>query len=353
MPRSSTPRHYRRSPLRTVWPSPAGPARRRQAAKADPEYGVPAEPSWREVDWPAVTSQVEVHGRELNYVSLGSSDDVVLFVHGLGGSWQNWLENLPAVAASGRRAIALDLPGFGRSQMPAEPISITGFAAAVDGLCDALGLGAVHLVGNSMGGFTAAEVAIRHPERVTTLTLVDAAGITSNQIAKNPLAERFAVTALGGNGAATATGPDGQPRLLQLLRRPAGVHAALAIVARHPTRLARDLLREQFHSLGSPGFMPAMQAIFHYDFVERLPEIACPTLIIQGEKDLLVPLGDAYAFEQRIAKSTVVTFADTGHVPMFERPAAFNAALLEFIGQDVAPHEPDAQDAPLLADGRA
>ena len=350
---TSDPRLYQRGPLRTIWPSPAGPARRRSAAKADPEYGVPAVPSWREVDWPSVTHQAEIAGRPVNYVSLGEGHETVVFVHGLGGSWQNWLENIPAIAASGRRAIALDLPGFGRSPMPAEPISITLFAHTVDALCDQLGLGPVHVVGNSMGGFTAAETAIRHPGRVTTLTLVDAAGITSREIAKNPVAQHFAVTVLGGNGAATATNAEGTPRALTMMRRPAGVHAAMAIVARHPTRLARDLLGEQLQSLGSAGFMPAMEAIFHYDFVGRLPEIGCPTLIVQGEKDLLVPLGDAYEFERLIPKSTVLTFADTGHVPMMERPAAFNAALLEFVGADAAPHEPTAEDSPILADGRA
>ena len=331
MARSSAPREYQRGPLRTLWPSPAAPARRRSAAKADPEYGRPAEPSWRGIDWPGHTHRAELRGSSVNYVSLGEGDQTVVFVHGLGGSWQNWLENLPAVAASGRRAVALDLPGFGRSAMPVEDISITLFAATVDALCDHLGLGPVHVVGNSMGGFTAAETAIRHRERVETLTLVDAAGITTREIAKNPLAQHFATTVLGGNGAATATDAEGRPRALSLLRRPAGVHALMAMVARHPTLLARDLLGEQLQSLGSPGFMAAMDAIFHYDFIERLPEIDCPTLIVQGEKDLLVPLGDAFEFQRRIPRSKVITFADTGHVPMMERADAFNRALLEFV----------------------
>jgi pimeloyl-ACP methyl ester carboxylesterase len=350
---ASEPRHYQRGPLRTIWPSPAGPSRRRSAAKADPDYGVPAAPSWRDLDWPSLTHQAQIAGRPVNYVTLGEGDETVVFVHGLGGSWQNWLENLPAIAASGRRAVALDLPGFGRSAMPQEPISITLFASTVDALCDELGLGPVHVVGNSMGGFTAAETAIRHPARVTTLTLVDAAGISSREVAKNPVAQHFAVTVLGGNGAATATDADGKPRALTMMRRPAGVHALMAMVARHPTRLARDLIGEQLHSIGSAGFMPALDAIFHYDFVERLTEIGCPTLIVQGEKDLLVPLGDAYEFERLIPKSTVLTFADTGHVPMMERPAAFNAALLEFVGADATPHQPDVQASPILADGRA
>ena len=74
--------------------------------------------------------------------------------------------------------------------------------------------------------------------------------------------------------------------------------------------------------------------------------------MIQGTEDLLVPLGDAYEFERRIPKATTLILEDTGHVPQFERPAAFNQALLEFLGQDVAPHEPSVEESPTLAQER-
>lgn len=336
--------------MRAVWPSPARPTGRRAARRVVGDYGVPAEPGWREVDWPSVTRTAQVGGRDVNYVSLGEGDRAVVFVHGLGGSWQNWLENLPATAAAGYRAIALDLPGFGCSEMPDGPISMTGFAQSVDHLCDALGLASVAIVGNSMGGFTAAEMAIRHPDRVERLVLVDAAGI-STALGRNPVSERvgklLVTGVIGGGGAAPS-----ETQLKAMLRRPGLVHLAMGAVARHPTLLSRELIAEQMLSIGAPGFMPALDAIVNYEFLDRLGDIGCPTLVVQGTEDVLVPLGDAYEYERRIPKATTLILEDTGHVPQFERPATFNRALLEFLSRDVAPHEPSSDESPVLAQER-
>ncbi len=316
-------RHYRRGPLRGVWPSPARPLTHRAAGKADGEYGQSDQPNWREIDWPAQTNRVQINGRSVNYVELGTGDQTVLFIHGLGGSWQNWLENLPRVAES-HRAIALDLPGFGRSEMPVEPISITGFAAAVDAFCDALGLGPVVLVGNSMGGFTAAEVAIQHPERVEQLVLVDAAGISSASVARSRAGERLARQLM-------MRGQGDPQSASKMLTRPGFIALGMGLVARYPTRLSKELLSEQLLTFGDEGFGDSFEAILSYDFRHRLEEIGCPVLVIQGEDDVLVPLGDAIEFCERIPGAKLLTLPDTGHVPMFERPVQFNDALLSFV----------------------
>ncbi len=320
---ASSQRHYRRGPLRPIWPSPARPLTHREARKADDRYGVSDNPDWRSVDWPAHTKQMLIDEREVNYVELGSGEPAVVFIHGLGGSWQSWLENLPRVAA-GRRAIALDLPGFGRSEMPADPISITLFAHTVDHFCDQLGLGPVTLVGNSMGGFTAAEVAIRHPERVEMLVLVGAAGISSAATGRSRLGEKFArgLMMLGQRDPSAAQ---------RILTRPGFIALGMGLVARYPTKLSKELLSEQLLTFGDKGFRDSFEAILAYDFRDRLSEIDCPVLVIQGENDILVPLGDATEFCERIPHAQLVTMADTGHVPMLERPIQFNDALLHFL----------------------
>ncbi|MFM9139961.1 MAG: alpha/beta fold hydrolase, partial [Solirubrobacterales bacterium] len=259
----------------------------------------------------------------VNYVDIGEGVPVV-FIHGLGGCWQNWLENLPRFAEN-HRAIALDLPGFGRTPMPDEPISITFFARIVDHFCEALDLGRVSLVGNSMGGFTAAETAIRHPERVDELVLVDAAGITSATISESTIGERFARSIL------SSAQQDGSADLSRLLKRPGLIALAMGFVARYPTLIARDVLAEQLLSVGAPGFQDSFDAILAYDFRDRLGEISCPTLIIQGADDILVPLGDAHRYAEIIEGGEIVVFDDTGHVPMLERPVDFNSAVIEFI----------------------
>ncbi len=323
MAETSSKPPYRRGPLRTVWPSTARPLSHRAAGRADEGYGRSDTPDWRDVDWPAHTHQVEVDGIPVNYVDIGEGIPVV-FIHGLGGCWQNWLENLPRFAES-HRAIALDLPGFGRTPMPDEPISITFFARIVDHFCEALDLGRASLVGNSMGGFTAAETAIRHPERVDDLVLVDAAGISSATIAGNPIGERFA------RGVLSRGQKNPPPDMSRLLKRPGLIALAMGFVARYPTLISRDVLAEQLLSVGAPGFQDSFDAIIAYDFRDRIGEISCPTLILQGAEDILVPLGDAHQYAEAIEGGEMVVFDDTGHVPMLERPVDFNNAVIEFI----------------------
>jgi pimeloyl-ACP methyl ester carboxylesterase len=102
-------------------------------------------------------------------------------------------------------------------------------------------------------------------------------------------------------------------------------------VVRHPTRLAPDLLWELAQGQGAPAYLLAVDALANYDFRERLPEIACPTLVVQGTDDMVVPVRDAYEFERLIPRSQTLIMRDTGHLPMLERAATFNRALLEFL----------------------
>jgi pimeloyl-ACP methyl ester carboxylesterase len=130
-----------------------------------------------DVDWPAHQRWIEIDGTPANVIELGDGPPL-LFVHGLAGRWQNWLENIPHFAGR-HRVVAIDLPGFGASAMPREAISIAGYARFLEGVCDVLSIDAAAVVGNSMGGHIASELAIRSPQRVERLMLVAAAGISA------------------------------------------------------------------------------------------------------------------------------------------------------------------------------
>ena len=104
-------------------------------------------------------------------------------------------------------------------------------------------------------------------------------------------------------------------------------------VARHPTRLPPPLVAEQLKGSGKPGFIDAFHALSNYPIRDRLSKIACPTLIVWGDSDKLVPTSDADVFEELIEQSRKVIYEDTGHVPMFERPARFNADLRDFLAE--------------------
>ena len=144
-------------------------------------YGPVGRSEWMDVDWQPHLRWVRVEGRWMNLVDIGEGP-VVLMIHGLSGCWQNWLENIPFFARD-HRVIAIDLPGFGESEMPEKKISISPLRRHVDALLDALEIDEpVRLIGNSMGGFIGAELAIRYPQRIERLVLVAAAGLSVETI---------------------------------------------------------------------------------------------------------------------------------------------------------------------------
>ncbi len=323
-----------------VLPTAAPPATPWSAKRADSDYGKSASPNWRQVDWQSHLSQMDIDGRKVNYVELGSGDGPpIVFVHGLGGCWQNWLENLPYFAQR-RRVVALDLPGHGSSEMPAEKVSIPGYGRTLTALCETLELGRIDLVGNSMGGFVAAEVARGNPEMVNKLVLVSAAGITSVDMKRSPGPAVLKI------GAALATYT--AARFKQIAARPMTRHLALALVARHPALLAPDLVYEGLmKGTGKEGFDDALRATLNYDFRDRLDDIACDTLIVWGRNDAVLPARDADEYERLIPNSRKTVLDDTGHIPMVERPATFNDKVSDFLGGEAVgePTEGSASEA--------
>jgi pimeloyl-ACP methyl ester carboxylesterase len=309
------------------------------ALPTDPgPYGPIGRSAWMDVDWRAHRRFVEIDGRRVNVVEVGEGDTPIVFVHGLAGSWQNWLENMPAFAAAGHRVIAFDLPGFGASEIPREKISIPGYGRVVDALLDRLGVGPVVLVGNSMGGFIAAEVAIQFPARVERLVLVSAAGLTIEYQRDERIlgALRFGrrlLMAWGGFVGARSEAVARRPRARELLMR---------LVVAHPDRLPAPLVAEQVRSAGTPGFVDALDALTDYPIRARLGEIACPTLIVWGAEDRLVPVRDADEFERLIPGARKVVWPDTGHTAMLERPPAFNRLVEAFVAEEPRGAKPDA-----------
>jgi pimeloyl-ACP methyl ester carboxylesterase len=309
---------------------PSAPTAPWHARRADEDYGKGAEPDWRQVDWAGHLHQAEIAGSRVNYVDIGSGDEPpMVLVHGLGGQWQNWLENIPRLAQE-RRVIAPDLPGFGLSEMPSDRISISGYGQMVDALMEHLEIERADVVGNSMGGFVASEVAVQFPQRVERLALVSAAGISSASVSRAPV--------LTVGRIATAVTAYTAARHRAMARRPLTRHLALAFVARHPSKLRADFVWEGFmKGAGKEGFDNALRACVEYDFRDRLPEIRSPTLIVWGENDSVIPCKDAEEFERLIPDSRKLVMEDTGHVPMAERPAVFNDLLLDFLADTSVP----------------
>jgi pimeloyl-ACP methyl ester carboxylesterase len=282
-----------------------------------------------DVDWAAHQRWVSVEDRWVNVIEIGSGPPLLL-IHGL-SCWQSWLENI-CFFAGDHRVIAMDLPGFGATAPPVESVSISGYAHMLNGLCEALGVERAVVVGNSMGGFIGAELAIRFPARVERLCLAPAIGLDMEHVRAERrklgnLVENILFFALAWL-ALHSDMPARRPRLRERL---------LPLVVAHPERLSGELILQVMRATGKPtGFKPALDAMTRYPIRDRLGEIVCPTLIIWGEEDRLVPVSDASELEWLIPNSRKLIYEDTGHLPMLERPARFNADVRAFLDEPVA-----------------
>ena len=286
-------------------------------------YGDP-DPDWLGIDWSEYRHEIDVVGARANYVEMGEGPPIV-FVHGLSGAWQNWLEQIPHFGRS-HRVIAVDLPGFGASPMPPWEISVPAYCTFLRDFCEPLGVERCAIVGNSMGGFIATEVAIAEPERVSHLVLVSAAGITWARARREPAAM------IGRVGRAAA--PLALRFQMSGIRRPGIRRRAFGGVFHDPEGLRRELLWENVvPALQSPGYYDAMTTLVGYDIRDRLEEIDDPTLIVWGRNDRVVPVPAALAYRRRIDHAELHIFDNTGHVPMMERPVRFNRLLGGFLGR--------------------
>jgi pimeloyl-ACP methyl ester carboxylesterase len=293
----------------------------------DGDYGREGRAPWLDVDWQAAQHRLEIDGREVNYCELGEGP-AILFVHGLGASWQSWLEQLPEFAAS-HRVVAMDLPGFGYSESPSEDISIEYYARWTAQFMDVLGIESAAVVGNSMGGFVSAELAIKVPARVQRLVFVSAAIFWQNRRRAQPLVQLARMSdAVVARALVRATDDIATRRRLR--------YAALATAGfRYPQYVSDELAHEMVRSARrTDGFLPALQALAGYDLEEELPKISCPTLIVWGANDQLVSVKDAERLEDLIPASRREVFERTGHVAMLERPERFNRLLEEFLAEE-------------------
>jgi pimeloyl-ACP methyl ester carboxylesterase len=290
------------------------------------DYGV-SDGRWLEIDWAERIREVSVEsslGRTpVSYVDQGEGPPILL-VHGLGGSWRNWLENIPFLADS-HRVVALDLPGFGLSPMPDRPISMPAYGDLVLRFADQVGLGPeTYLIGHSMGGFISTESVTTAPDRFARLSVVSAAGISFASIS----GYRKSVTA----AVVKMMIPVAAARMQRNLGRKRLRAASFAGVIAHPSMIGLEILWElgSYATLHSPGLYEAAYALGGYDSREALGGIEIPTQVVWGQQDRLVPVGAAYSYERRIPDSELSLVDDCGHMVQLERPARFNREITRF-----------------------
>jgi pimeloyl-ACP methyl ester carboxylesterase len=263
---------------------------------------------------------VTVSDHRLRYVRAGSGPAVVL-IHGFASSLYTWKDVLPLLAPD-HELLALDLPGFGESDQPPD-LTFEDLPRAVVGLMDRLGVERAALVGNSMGGGTAALVAARHPERVTALALVDSAGFHRDP-SEHPGVVRLARSSLG-------------PLVAHLPVRRLLLEGALRDVLVDDALVTDERVAEYLAPLLRPGACSSIQSLVDSfarrpdDLRQALPEIEAPTLVIWGREDGWIPLDHADRFVETIAGARKVVLDGCGHMPQAEKPEELGRLLREFL----------------------
>ena len=264
---------------------------------------------------PAVADkQAEVFGQQIHYQEAGSGP-VVILLHGLGGDVSNWAPTIPALAKQ-YHVYAIDQIGFGQSAKPMIAYRVATLVDFLHGFYKQVGITKATLVGNSLGGWTAAAFTIAYPDKVEKLVLVDAAGYSPERSGLKLTRETLQLL---------------NPATLADLKRTLGTifyNKALITDATVEQFFAQKLKRGDGYTISQ--FLET--ALTGQDFLDsKVKQIKAPTLVIWGRQDELTPLTMGEAFAQDIAGAEKAYLDKCGHVPQIECAAAFNTALLKFL----------------------
>lgn len=263
-----------------------------------------------------------------HYHEAGSGEPLVL-LHGSGpgvSGWSNFRGNLP-VLAERFRTLVPDLPGFGLSELGPLNCAYPKVAAdAVIRLMDELGIDRVHLLGNSMGGWVALELALAHPSRVGRMVLMGPGGLAANVFSPEP--------------------SEGARRLAEFLKRPSreGMQAWVGTMVANTAVVDDQLINERMTNAMRPGVIDSALAIFgslrrHPDPVPtwaRLDQIGSPTLVTWGRDDRMVPYDGAAFGYRRLPNAELHVFSRCGHWAQVERKDDFERVVVEFLTRKTA-----------------
>lgn len=273
-------------------------------------------------------STARVDGIELYYEEHGSGDPLLLIM-GLAADSRAWMFQLPALSQR-YRTIVFDNRGVGRSSKPAGPYSIHQMADDTAQLLDALQLPRVHVVGVSMGGMIAQELALRHPQRVRSLVLACTYPEPDAEVERH---REFSVSQLGGSVTA-----DGGVSIDIKAIDPMMFFQTLLPTVFNPEFIQNELpkLMQIFSGALEFGFsleaiLGQVQAVMTHKATDRLHQIAVPTMVITGDADRLIAPGNSDILARAIPNARLVKIPGGSHGFNFETPDAFNREVLGFL----------------------
>jgi 3-oxoadipate enol-lactonase len=242
----------------------------------------------------------------------------VLLLCGIGAKRQGWYRQLPVL---GRhfRAIALDYRDVGDSDPAAEPYAIGELAEDVRAFASQVGVERASLVGISMGGFIALELALAHPGFVDRLALV----VTSAGGARHVSTSAEVMRALMPGDEELESG-EGARRVCSLVAGP-------GFAERHPEAIDEFVAIARHNPMHVDAYLRQLAACRGHDVADRLAEVAAPTLVIHGDADPLVRIENGRQLAANISGAELIVYEGVGHIPEVECAERFNADLIAFL----------------------
>lgn len=247
-----------------------------------------------------------VGAAELHVVRRGTGEPLLL-IQGMSGSHLSWGDPFTDLLSEEVETFAYDHRGIGRSSRVADPFSITDLADDAAGLLDALGLESAHVLGISMGGMVAQELALRHPERVRTLAL----GCTYCGGPGSALTEEAVITRLG-EGMMSGDRE-------RAIRTGYEINVATSFAADEANYAT---FREMAMAMPAPVpvIMLQMQAIAAHDTSGRLGEVRAPTLVVHGDEDQMLGADNGRLIASLIPGARLEVLEGVGHMFWWEQP---------------------------------
>lgn len=267
---------------------------------------------------------VTVGGRKLAYDEIRPANPrgTILLLTGLAAKRQGWYRQMAAFGQT-YRVIAIDHRDVGDSDLARESYTIAAMADDAAAVLQTLGIAQAHVIGISMGGFIALELALRHPELVEKLVLTaTSAGGKTHVRAGWKISWLLVSPRFGRREPGMAA-----KRTYNLIMAPGYCQhhpddwEDIATIARHRPQL-RDAYRRQ------------LRACLHHNAASRLAQIHQPTLVIHGTLDPLIPVGNGRYLAAHIPGARYIEYSNTGHIPIIERAADYNRDVLAFLNGD-------------------
>jgi len=244
--------------------------------------------------------------------------DSLLFIHGLGSSARDWENQVPFFAEK-YRVVTPDLRGHGTSDWPSGPYSLALFASDMASLIRSLGIAPAHVVGISLGGFVAFQLALDHPDLVRSLVAVNSApGLPRDRLGDRM---RLAWALL----------------LRRLIARYFGMRTLGRVLGkklfpRPDQSVLKSGFIERWAENDRDAYLASLAAVFGWSTEDRVGTIACPTCVISGEHDF-IPLALKESYTAKLPHGELIVIPGSGHFTPVDAPERFNQALMLFLAR--------------------